>query len=163
MAIDVALLAASVVAKFLMPYAKKGAEKLSEEIGKTLGASAATQAVDVAKRIWTRVKSVFSSSKEQTTLALFTEDPETYGTALEKLLVERLRRDPDLAAELQGLVGASMGGERTAVEIMAETVGYVDARGATISGTVGGIVYDRRPTDAESLSGSEPGAPDAHE
>lgn len=146
MSIDIARLATTVVTSFLMPYVKDGARKLAEAVTEKASKAAAEQVTEVARRIWERVKGVFSSPKEQNTLELFWDDPETFREAVERILREKLK-DNTLAQELNDLVHTpSPDGKGTSVQIIAGTAGYTDAREAQISGgIVAGVVINPPP------------------
>jgi len=139
MIIDSAALATSVVSSFLLPYVKLGAEKLSEEMGKTLGNVSAEYASGVVKRLWERVKAVFSSDDEKTVLAQFEKRPDAAKTLVESILQEKLGQDSRLAQELMELINTpGPDGKSTGAQIMqAGIAGIVDARGANFAGASG--------------------------
>jgi hypothetical protein len=154
MALDLAVLAATVVSRFLFPYVKKGAERLAEEISERVSDVAAEHATSLASRAWDRVRSVFSSPKEQTKLELFEEEPDEYAAGIERTLREKLEQDPELARELQELIDApSPDGSGTGAQIMQATVaGIVDLRHGTVSGgQVSGVHIENftAPTPAQ--------------
>lgn len=156
MPIELAGLATSVVAKFLLPYVKQGAEKIAEKVTEKVSEGVGKQAAELAKKIWDRVSNAFKSEKDQKTLELFKDDPETFQSAVEKILQQKLEQDAAMAKELNEMVNApSVDGSGVSVgQIMADVVGIVDARGARISG---GIV-------AGAIgSTSQPAAPSADE
>jgi hypothetical protein len=151
MAIDVAVLATTVVTSFLLPYVKMGAEKLAEEVTKKASQAAADHVIGVAKKVWNRMTKVFSSEKEQNTLEYFKDDPEAFQAAVEKMLREKLEKDSKLAQELDELVNAeSPDGKGTGAQIMnAAIAGIVDLRGAHISGSghdIRGVSIGPSPT-----------------
>lgn len=136
MAIDLAVLATTVVTKFLYPYVKEGVERIAEKVGAEFGAQAAEHAVGLSRSLWERVKGLFTSDKEQAKVELFEEDPESYGQGLIKALQAKLEDEPRLAEELAKLVESpAPDGSGTGAQIMNATVaGIVDLRGGTVSG-----------------------------
>ena len=136
-------LATTVVGQILVPYLKEGAKKLADEASKKFGDSAAHYAVDLAGKVWDRVKTSFTSDRDKYTVEDFQNKPEAAKGLMEDKLLEKLQNDPKLAEELKKLVNAqSPDGKGTGAQIIGATyAGIVDARGATISGgVVGGIV-----------------------
>jgi hypothetical protein len=136
MVVDIAVVAGVVVSKFLAPYVKLGAERLADEVSERFSDSAAEHVSELSESLWTRVKGLFSSEKEQTTLELFEQDPEGLEASVERILREKLDANPALAEELAGLVDSpSPDGSGTGAQIMSATIaGIFDARGATIHG-----------------------------
>ena len=156
-------LAATIVGNFLVPYVKLGAEKLAEKIAGEAGDAAGEQAAGVAKKIWGRIREAFGADAgKAATLDEFERKPEAFAPGVEALLADLLTENRDLADELERLAESNVGsGEQTAVQIMADTVGYFDARGATISGgqnagVIIGADVERvgRPPDASGGPGS---------
>jgi|SRR6516164_8495314 hypothetical protein len=136
-------LATAVVGQILVPYLKEGAKKIADEASKKFGESAGHYAVDLAGKVWDRVKASFTSDRDKYTVEDFQKKPEAAKALMEDKLLEKLQNDPKLAEELQKLVNAqSPDGKTTGAQIIGATyAGIVDARGATISGgVVGGIV-----------------------
>ncbi len=136
-------LATSVIGQIVVPYLKEGAKKLADEASKKFGDSAAHYAVDVAEKVWNRVKASFTSDREKYAVEDFQEKPEQAKDLMVAKLQDKLQSDPKLAEDLQKLVNApSPDGKSTGAQIIGATyAGIVDARGATISGgVVGGIV-----------------------
>jgi hypothetical protein len=142
MPLEIAAIATSVVSSFLIPLVKKGAQQISETIKEKVSAAAGEHVSKVARNIWEKVKGAFSSDTEKATLAQFEKYPEASKPLVEAVLTEKMQADGKLAEELDRLVRSpSPDGAGTAVQISASTVGYVDARGATISGgTVAGVI-----------------------
>ena len=165
MIIDSTALAASVVSSFLLPYVKLGAEKLSEEMGKTLGNVSAEYASGVVKRLWERVKAVFSSDDEKTVLAQFEKRPDAAKALVESILQEKLGQDSRLAQELMELINTpGPDGKSTGAQIMqAGIAGIVDARGAnfthasgvTISGVTVGHGSEQKSRSQTGCAGDD--------
>ena len=89
-------LAASVVA-FLIPYVKKGAEKIAEKVGK--------KAEEKMGELLETLKNRLSGDREASDqLGYFEKDPDTYKPVLEKILQRRMNQDKTLADELEKLV-----------------------------------------------------------
>jgi hypothetical protein len=136
MPLEIAVLATSIVTSFLMPLVKQGAEKISEAVSAKFSAAAGEHVSKVAKNIWEKVKDAFNSDTEKATLTQFEKYPEESKPLVEKMLEEKLKADPKLATDLDKLAQSPSPGGGTAVSIAASTVGYVDARHATISGGI---------------------------
>jgi hypothetical protein len=139
MPIDIAAIATTVVTSFLIPYVKKGAEKIAEEVTNTVSKGAAEHAVGLAQKVWNKVKSLFSSDKEKNTLQYFEQDPDTFQAAVEKILQQKLEQDSQAAQELDALLNApEPTGGSTGAQIMNATyAGIADLRGANFSGAHG--------------------------
>jgi hypothetical protein len=138
MPIELAGLATALVTKFLLPYVKQGAEKIAEKVAEKVGEGVGKQAAELAKKVWDRVSHAFQSEKDQKTLDLFKDDPETFQSAVEKILQQKLEQDAAMAKELNEMANTpSVDGSGVSVgQIMADVVGIVDARGAQISGGI---------------------------
>jgi hypothetical protein len=155
-------LAATIVGSFLVPALKAGWDTVSQKVAEAFGQEAGEQTVGLTKRLWGRVKDAFGGEpKEATALELFEEDPETYSTAVERLLAKRLEQDPDLARELEALVAEPVGGTAmTGAQIMgAENVGLVDLRQADLRHAHHLEIIGQKigPADPPSTRGSTPG------
>lgn len=135
---DPASLAASIVGTFLAPFVTNGARELGG---------------DVARQLWERVRSLFSEPDERSALELFEKRPDVHGTAIEKLLCERIEADPGLRAELEALVRPAQPGASAGVRIMrARDVGVIDNRDAQISGGTFIGQVNRRPDEPSGSS-----------
>jgi hypothetical protein len=140
-------LAATVIGSFLYPAIKAGWDVVGEKVGAAFGEAAGDQAAGLTKRLWQRVRDAFGSDgKEATTLDLFEEDPDTYSTAVERLLAQRLDADPDLARELESLVNEPIAGTTmSGAQIMnAENVGLVDLRQADFRNSTGAYIVGQK-------------------
>jgi hypothetical protein len=136
MPLEIAALAASVVGSFLVPFVKEGAKKLCEAVRDKFSEAAGDEAVHVTKSIWDRVKEAFSSDKEKATLEQFEEFPDEGKSLVEAMLLKKLKEDPKLAADLGALVHKPGPEGKSILNMVADSIGYVDARGATISGGI---------------------------
>jgi hypothetical protein len=160
MPIDLATLATTVVATFLVPYAKVGMQKLAEGLGQEVGKASAQHAGQVTGQIWQRVKAAFSSPKEQTTLDLFQEEPDEMKGLLIKKLREKLEQDPDLAQTLAGLINQPGPEGNTGAQIMnAGLAGVADLRHADLSHArdmnIAGVMMGDTGTDPDPSDPSE--------
>lgn len=150
MAVDTVMLATTVVTSFLVPYAKAGLEKIADSVSKEVSEKAAEYAANLTGKVWTRVKSAFSSPKEQTTLELFQENPDEMADMLVKKLREKLAQDSELAHTLAELIEApGPDGQNSGAQIMnAAIAGIADLRGADLSRaknmTVGGVIINKK-------------------
>jgi len=142
------VLASAVVANFLVPYAKMGADAIAKEVTNKVSQAAAQHATGVTAKVWNRVKAAFSSDPEdEATLAQFEKRPERAVPLVEDILKEKLEQDNQLAQDLDELVTSpSPDGAGDSLQIMAGTVGIVYAQGADISGgVVGGVIMGSPP------------------
>jgi hypothetical protein len=158
--LDIALLATTVVANFVGPYLKLGADKLTETLAENVGQEAAEHTTGVAGKPWKRLQSLFAGPKEQAKLEIFQDEPEDLAASVAKTLRDKLAENPELAAELDALVNApTPGGTSTGAQIMsAHIAGIFDARGATISGgTQAGVIYHATPQETTTPSGDASG------
>lgn len=156
MAIDIALLAGTIVTTVLMPLAKKGVEKLAEAMGEKFGESAAQEVSGVLGKIRARVKDVFSSADDKAALEMLEKRPEAARALVEEILTEKLAQNPGLAQELYELLnsptpaGQSIG----AIITDAEIAGIVDARGANFAGSSGvritGVSLGEKPNQTKN-------------
>jgi hypothetical protein len=168
MAIEVATLAASLVGRILLPYAKLGLKKIGEELKERGSAAVEEQATSLTGKVWEKVTGLFRSDKDQLVLEQFEEDPELAAPIFTKKLEAKLAESPAETEELQRLLEQPVGGSGgpTLQNIMAHNFGYLDARGAQISGgQVAGMIYTA-PQPATSVgprpqppAGSNPQAP----
>jgi hypothetical protein len=118
MPIDIAMLATTVVSSFLLPYVKDGAKKVAEALTEKGSKAAADYIPEVAKKVWDRVTSVFSSDTDKATLTQFEKYPEQAKPLVETILTEKLQRDDKLVQELDQLVNtAGPDGNSASVQI----------------------------------------------
>jgi hypothetical protein len=150
MPIEIALLAATVVGKILVPFFQRGAAQVGDALGEKVADGAAEFATDTANTLWERIRSRFSKPDEQVIADRFKEDPEVAEKLFEADLKRKLAEDPDFAQEIAGLLEAkSPDGSGDVMTIFGDG-GIVDARGAHISGGVvagkiAGNVYTSSP------------------
>lgn len=149
MDINASVLATTIVTSFLLPYLKLGGEKIAQKITEKLGGAAADQTVGVTKKVWDRVKSAFTSDRDQNILKEFEEDPESAKPLIEAKLKKKLEQDPGLAEDLHQLINApGSDGISTGAQIMnAHVAGILDARGANFSNSsnvkLAGVMIDK--------------------
>jgi len=152
MPIEVATLAAGLVGKILLPYAKLGLKKIGEELKERSGAAIESQATSLTGKVWDKVRSLFQSDRDKYALEQFEEDPEAAAPIFTRTLEKKLAEAPEAAEELEQLVNTPIaaGSGATLQNIMAQTFGYVDARGANITGgQVAGVIMGA-PTPPET-------------
>lgn len=138
--LELTALAGSLVASFLVPLVRDGAEKLTEELSQRTSAAAADGLVGVAKRLWDRVRGKAAETGDADVIDVFEAKPEIMQKSVEDLVLKMLSDDPSFRAEVSSLVEGTEGGVAR-WQLMGENVGVVDARNATISGgTVAGVV-----------------------
>jgi hypothetical protein len=153
------ILAGTLVSSVLLPLAKKGIEKVGEEIGSRIGKAGAEQTTTILARIRDKVRALFSSESDRDTLKTFEKFPENMKGPLETELATKLAQNPAAARELQALLddrppdaqGISIG------KILADTVGIVDFRGGTMSGgTVAGVIVGPLPSPPAAPQSNPP-------
>jgi hypothetical protein len=143
MPIEVATLAASLVGRILLPYAKLGLKKIGEELKERGSAAFEEQATSLTGKVWEKVTGLFRSDRDKYALEQFQEQPELAAPIFTKQLEAKLAESPAETEELDRLLKEPVGaaGGPTLSNIMAHTFGYLDARGATISGgQVAGVI-----------------------
>jgi len=143
MPIEVATLAASLVGRILLPYAKLGLKKIGEELKERGSAAIEEQATSLTGKVWEKVTGLFRSEKDKYALEQFQEQPELAAPIFTKQLEAKLDAEPAVSEELDRMMREPVGtaGGPTLQHIMAENFGYLDARGAQISGgQVAGVI-----------------------
>ena len=141
--IEIALLATTVVSKFLVPLFTKSKDDFSDDVAGTVGRAASDGLTKTAGKIWNRIIGRFSQDNEKSAVNLFKEDPENMEKMMIKLLQKRLDDDSDFRDQIQQLVEEPVPGTgRTSWQLIGDYVGAVDARNAAISGnaTVAGLI-----------------------
>ena len=143
---DIVTLSSTIVGTFLLPYAKKGLERIRPELEEAV----ADTVVRGMESVWDRVKGLFSGSeREQSRWEFFEEEPEAGAAMVEKSLEKKLEADPELATELNGLVNqpvpAAEGGT-VLKDVVAHQIGIVDFRHgrASDNATVAGMIVESR-------------------
>ena len=93
----IALGLAAKVVEILSPYVKKGFDKFSEDVGKA--------GAEKVKGLLDTIKARFSGDKVASkNLAEYEKKPEIYQPVIQETLKEKMLKDKDMAAELEGLV-----------------------------------------------------------
>jgi len=160
--IEIALLATTVVSKFLVPLFTKGKDEFTDDLAKTGGKAAADGLVKTAQELWRRITGRFSKDNEKSAATLFETDPEDMQKVMTKVLQQRLEDDADFRKQIQDLVDTPVAGtSQTSWQLMGEYVGAVDARNATISGnaSVSGLVVNpARPSAPANPKDGEAGS-----
>jgi hypothetical protein len=156
--IEIALLATTVVSRFLVPLFKKGKDGFKDDLTEAEGRAAAEGLVGTAEAIWHKVTARFSRDNEKSAVSLFTEDPKNMENVMTNFLQKRLEEDADFREQIQQLVDTPVSGTgQTSWQLMGEYVGAVDARNAQISGgQVAGLIVN----SASSQQPVPPTAPD---
>jgi len=157
MAIEVAALAASLVGRVLLPYAKLGLKKIGEELKERGGAAVEEQATSLTGKVWDKVAGLFRSDEDRFALEQFQSKPDKAAPLFTDALEEKLAAEPAAAEDLNRMLQEPVGGGDgpTLQHIMAETFGYVDARGAHISGgQVAGVILGAPPLSAPAPAAS---------
>lgn len=159
--IEIALLATTVVSRFLVPLFKKGKEGFSRDLAETEGRAAAEGLIKTAEAIWHKITGRFSRDNEKSAVSLFTEDPENMQNVMINFLQKRLEEDADFRKQIEQLVDTPVSGTgQTSWQLMGEYVGAVDARGAQIGGNAsvaGVMVNPARPSAPQKTT--DPGEP----
>ncbi len=135
MPLDIAMLATTVVGSFLMPYVKKGAEKIAEEVTHKFSDAAAEHVTGLAQKVWDRVTGLFTP-KEQPALEMFKENPDEMQAMIEKIVKQKLEENLQVAQEVDAMIHApAPGGQMDGIQIMnAGVVGVVNMPGANFQG-----------------------------
>jgi hypothetical protein len=153
MAVEFAALAASLVGKVLLPYAKVGLKKIGDELRKKADAAVESQATSLTAKVWEKVAGLFKSDRDRFALEQFQENPDDAAGVFTKALEKKLQEEPQQAEELQKLLETPLakGSGATLQNIMADVFGFVDARGAVISGgqVAGAIINAPRSPSAD--------------
>jgi hypothetical protein len=142
--IEIALLATTVVSKFLVPLFNKGKDGFKDDLAETEGRAAAEGLIGTAEAIWHKVTARFSRDNEKSAVSLFTEDPKNMENMMTNFLQKRLEEDAGFREQIQQLVDTPVSGTgQTSWQLMGEYVGAVDARNAQISGgQVAGLIVN---------------------
>ena len=122
------------LASVAAPFLAKGAEAFSKSAGEKLGA----KVVELCQAVIDKFR---GDSDAEETMALARKRPDSKGqeSALEEVLAEKLKADPDFAEKVQRLVGEleKGGGSRTAFDQRGQTV---QGSETNIAGNVSGNV-----------------------
>jgi hypothetical protein len=138
MPIEIALLAATVVGKILVPFFQRSAEKVGDALGDKVTDEAAEFATDTANTLWDKIKARFSEPDEQVIADRFKSnaDNDKLVALFEDDLQRKLAEDEGFAEEIAALVNAKdPGGSGTVMNIFGKA-GIVDARNAHIERSV---------------------------
>ena len=123
MPVEIIALATTVVTSFLLPYLQKGADEFLNEIASKSGINVAQHTLNVTKKIWERVKSVFSSEGEKITLGYFEKNPEKFKEEMQESLSTKLKNDQELVHYISDLADSKLqGSEQTAAQIVTTTI-----------------------------------------
>jgi hypothetical protein len=152
--IETATLATYVVGSFLVPLMTKGADKLTDELAEMAGATASDGLVEVAKRLWGKVRGKTRDTDDAPVVDLFEKQPDRMEAALEDVVREMLENDEDFRSEVNGMLEKETAGGTPAWQLMGEYVGVVNAQYAHISGNaqVGGVIVGAHPQSAPTPS-----------
>jgi hypothetical protein len=144
MVAEVALtLAGTVVSQLLIPFIKKGAETLKNELfdglgkkmAETAAETAAKGAVDVAQKAWDRVKGAMTGDHEKAAVTVFESDPETAAPILTKALAAKIQSDETLRKDLQALVDEKINGTQSTTATIFGDYGTIQQIGSvTVTG-----------------------------
>lgn len=134
---DIPVLATTVVANFLLPYVKMGAEKIASEVTKHASEIIAEDAVQVTESVWQKVKSLFASEGDENIIDRFETTGGKGEDLVTEMLTEKLENNQEIATELNDLVNPSSDSNTTAgsgASIMkAHIASIVDLRNANFS------------------------------
>jgi hypothetical protein len=152
MPIEIALLAATVVGKILVPFFQRGAEQVGDALSDKISDEAAEFATGTANTLWERIRARFGKPDEQVIADRFKSRPDKAAEMFQEDLERKLAEDEGFAKEIAALVQAQgPGGSGDVMQIFGNG-GIVDARNATIkggvvAGNVQGNVYTTSPGD----------------
>ena len=159
---DYAAIASGIVASFLIPYAKAGAGKIAEGIAQGYGKVVGEKLAQSSKQVWETVKDLFTSEPEVQTLNLFRNDPETFQAPVEKMLGEKLKQNPQVAAEFSKLLNAPVAGTTSTIgSIVAGVVGVTNVTnyqgsGGTFVGVQTGVATPPEPPNSAGATTASP-------
>jgi hypothetical protein len=142
--IEIALLATTVVSKFLVPLFKKGQDGFEDDLAGTAGRAGAEGLVATAEAIWHKITERFSRDDEKHAVSLFPGSPDDMEKMMTNFLQKRLGEDAGFREQIEQLVDTKVSGTgETSWQLMGEYVGAVDARNASISGgQVAGVIVN---------------------
>ena len=96
------------------PVLTLAANEAVKALAKKFGEAGASAALEKGKALWGKIKARFEKDDEVAqTMALFAGNPQTFETALAKVLEARLKDDPDFADELRALLDEAVADEGT--------------------------------------------------
>jgi hypothetical protein len=153
--IEIPLLAATVVGRYLVPVLKAGWDNFFKTATDDLGKAAAEETRNVATAVWDRVHDAFSGPEDAPVLAAFEKQPEPAAPLIQSLLEQKLGSNPALVKELTDLVERKVEGERSGADIIAHTVNQVYAQQAHVEsgGIIAGQVFAAPPPVGPAPSG----------
>jgi hypothetical protein len=154
--IELALLASTVVAKFLVPFLAKSAEGMLDDLQQQTSEGAAKAVVDTAGKLWKKVTGAFSSGDDQKAAELFASQPTMMAPVMEDLLRKHLESDPAFRDEVEAMVSQEAENGKTVYSIAADYSVVIDARNASLSGNaqiIGMTVGDKPSPAAPPASG----------
>jgi hypothetical protein len=132
--LEIAAIAGSVVMRFLVPFLTKGAAGFSDELQKQTSKVAADKVVEASSGLWDRIKGAFTSHDDAQALDLFQKNPQQWKQGIEQMLVSQMERDEKFREDLNALLQQPTADGSTVYNVTGKIVGFIDARGATISG-----------------------------
>jgi len=140
--IETATLATYVVGSFLVPLLKKGADRLTEDLGAKVGATASDGLVDVAKKLWEKVRGRTRGTSDAPVVDLFEQKPDLMQGALETVVRELVEQDQEFRREVTEMLERAAPDGTPTWQLMGHNVGVVNAQGAHISGSaqVAGVI-----------------------
>ena len=150
--IEIPLLAATIVTRYLVPGLKAGWDNVFKRASDELGQTVADDTKNIVGSLWDRVRSAFGSAEDAPVLAAFEKQPEAAAPLIQTLLLQKLETDPGLAAELSAIIERKVEGGRSGDQIIADTVIQVHADHAHVDngGIIAGQVF---------AAGQPPGIP----
>jgi hypothetical protein len=132
--LDIALLATTVVAKFLVPFVQAGVDKVTQAVEQKFGKPASEQVTQIEKQLFDKVDAVFTGEDERHALELFRKKPAGAKDLLEEYLRDKLNADPALAEDFDKLINSKGPTGKTGAQIMDATVAVIfDNTGATLN------------------------------
>jgi hypothetical protein len=159
--IETAALATYIVGSFLVPLLKKGTEKLTDELGEKVGATAADGLVGVAQRLWDRVRGKSRDTDDEPVVDLFERQPDRVESSMVDVVRSLLEADPDFRQEATRLLEERDGSSPPRWQLMGEYVAAVDARNARVSGhgQMAAMIFNSSsPRSTSEPPGTAPGS-----
>lgn len=132
--LEIAAIAGSVVMRFLVPFLTKGAAGFSDELQKQTSKAAADKVVEASSGLWDKIRGVFTKGDDVQALDLFQKNPEQWKQGIEQMLISQMEQDEKFRADLNAMLEQPTPDGSTVYNVTGKIVGFIDARGAIVSG-----------------------------
>jgi hypothetical protein len=144
--IDIAILAGTVVAKYLVPVFSAGWDAVFDAAKEEVGDKVADETKGIVSSLWSRLRASLTSDEQKAALATFEKRPAATAPLLEDLLREKLEQDSTLADQLDALVNRRPGdGALSGAQIIGSTVNNVTVHGGVKGHAIVAGQYNAAP------------------